>query len=42
MDTYHEKHYLIDESDYDDPEVPETDDIVILSDDDIKKLKNMD
>ena len=42
MDRYHEKHYLIDESDDDDPEVPKNDDIVILSDGDIKKLKNMD
>ena len=39
MDSYHEEHYLIDEIDDDDPEVPETDDIVILSDEDIKKLK---
>ena len=39
MDSYHEEHYLIDKIDDDDPEVPETDDIVILSDEDIKKLK---
>ena len=39
MDSYHEEHYLVDEIDDDDPEVPETDDIVILSDEDIKKLK---
>ena len=39
MDSYHEEHYLVDEIDDDDPEVPKTDDIVILSDEDIKKLK---
>lgn len=39
MDSYHEEQNLIDKNDDDDPEVQETDDIVILSDDGIKKLE---
>ena len=37
IDSYHEEHYWIDEIDDNDPEEPETDDIVILSYEDIKK-----
>ena len=42
MDSYCEEHYLIDNIDYNadtDTKVPETDDIVILSDNYIMKLK---
>ena len=39
MDIYYEEHYLIDKIDDNNPEVPEIDDIIILSNDNIKNLK---